>query len=632
MLFILVFVWATLALVNGAPQLPLRNAVDDSVPVPPTPEKIEITTLPLPPAINNTTAGACTLEINPSGTGCTALSTGLQGGSFLPDGQHVLATVRFVGAPAAPDPASVYTGQQVIIVKANGEVFSSGDAWKCITCGVPAAGDVTDFSYPQVFSDGKRVLAGAYIIDCGPHQLHSNDCTRDQTSVHPIRLENTADGSGPGARIRELRLHPDNLHLGLNVFDLSGGSLGQIAYIGRLAFNPDPQTGSNRAPRYDLTHVQQLFDPDAPSPLQSDGSELYINHSAITIGELRGFSGPGDEVTYIGYPAESCNIDVFAASLSTGRVRRLTSHPGYVDPIQMSPDDEWMVIMDTRGTNRTMFMDGLRGVPPITDMISATACSSVRNNGDRRFFQPWLLDRHGDRGSYFGQEINGASHGTAGSGAIDDPEWNGRADPWFSPDGTKITYWQAQTVPPACGGRNALPCYESKEPHGRHERLMVAHLVDRKPVPRKRVAGVPDIIPGAVKYRPGASMPSRSWPPPGKYVLKGRTSGHADVDLSSLQDSTSIDAVAVTFTDFSEDGLRIVSGSQNISRVPGGLTLDRTVWHSDITQRGIECGSQKTSCGGFHLAIDVMKNIFEANGTLRTTVDEILYEQPGNGM
>ncbi|XVQ11818.1 hypothetical protein ACQP1W_04300 [Spirillospora sp. CA-255316] len=96
---------------------------------------------------------------------------------------------------------------------------------------------------------------------------------------------------------------------------------------------------------------------------------MKFNSEAITVGELRGFSGSGREVTYIGYPAESSNIDVFAADLKTSKVRRLTAHPEYIDPIDISPDDRWTAAMDTRGTDHQMFLAGMRGIPPVTDLI-----------------------------------------------------------------------------------------------------------------------------------------------------------------------------------------------------------------------------------------------------------------------
>jgi hypothetical protein len=425
------------------------------------PEPIEITSIPLPPVVGLEEPGACSYAINGRGTGCIGQSTGLQAGTFFPDGNHILVTLKFAGAPPAPDPRSVYNDQHLVVLKADDTSFLNGDTWKCLTCGVPDGhtGNLTgtDYAYPQVFPGRRRILAGPFILDCGQASLVSEECGPDQVFVYPICLESKADGSGPGASVRELRVHPDGLHIGFNVFNFLGDRLGQTAYIGRLSFNASPSTGSPSGPRYDLADVNQLYDPNAPQPVSTDGDKLIINRDAITVGELRGFSGTGQEVLYIGYPYESCNIDAFAAHLTTGKVRRLTSYPGYVDPVHMSADDKSIVIMDTRGNDRTTFMAGLRGVPPILDQVTTTVCSSVRNNGDRRFFQPYLLDRHGDHDGYHDQEINSASSGVPGSGAVDDPEWNGRADPWFSPDGTRIVYSQAKTVSPACGGANPLP-------------------------------------------------------------------------------------------------------------------------------------------------------------------------------
>lgn len=88
--------------------------------------------------------------------------------------------------------------------------------------------------------------------------------------------------------------------------------------------------------RYDAEKLTVLRNrsgrqPHADDP--NDATRLIIDWDAITVGELRGFSGDGEEVTYLDYPQESSNIDVFAADLMTGAGRRLTSHPKYVDPL-----------------------------------------------------------------------------------------------------------------------------------------------------------------------------------------------------------------------------------------------------------------------------------------------------------
>jgi hypothetical protein len=598
-------------------------------------EPIEIISIPLPPVVHSQEPGACSYAINNHGTGCIGQTTGLQAGSFLPDGNHILATVKFGGAPPAPDPRSVFDGQHLIVLKADGTLFPNGDSWKCLTCGIPdenkfGAGEL-DHQYPQAFSDGKRVLTGSFILDCGHALLISEECGPGQVFVYPIRLEDKEDGSGPGASLRELRLHPDGLHIGFNVFSFTGERLGQTAYIGRLQFNSSPNTGSPSGPRYDLIHVNQLYDSNAPQPISTDGDQLVINREAIAIGELRGFSGTGQEVLYLGYPHESCNIDVFAAHLTTGKVRRLTSHPGYVDPVQMSADDQSIVIMDTRSNDRTTFMAGLRGVPPIVDQVTTMACSSVRNNGERRFFQPYLLDRYGDHDGYYGQEINSASSGTPGSGDVDDPEWNGRADPWFSPDGTRIVYWQAKTVAPACGGDNPLPCYESKEPGGRTERVMIAHLTSRKPIEPRPVLPMSDVIPWAVPYVPGQPDPARQYIREGNYTLKGTVSGYASISLQENASKTHLHTVTVSYHAYSEDGRSVLHGTQSVAEDIERMTLDKLVWHSNLTWTGEYEGSQCTSPDEFRLSIDVMKNEFQANGTLKTVVGGVEYLQPENG-
>ncbi|KAL0935980.1 saponin hydrolase precursor [Colletotrichum truncatum] len=613
----------------------IPSDLQSEVPPPPEPEPVTITELPLPPVTTNTGVGGCTAEINPRRTGCIGQSTGLQSGDFLPDDKHVVATVTFTGAPAAPDAASIYTGPQLIIVKVDGTTFPNGDAWKCITCGVPvgnAVGRDEALDYPQIFNDGKRLLAGPNIIECSA-DLASEDCTPDKVHIYPIRWNTAADGSGPGGSIRELRIHPDNQHLGWSSFVIKSGKLGQYGYIGRLEFNPSPISGIPLAPRYDLVNVNLLFNPNAPQPIEVDPediSQLRINRDAIVVGEIRGFSGTGKEVTFIGYPFESSNIDVFAADLTTGKVRRLTAHPDYTDPVDVSPDDKWTVAMDTRGSGRQMFMAGLRGIPPLTDIVSSSVTSSTRNNRKRRFFQPWLIDGFGDRGSYFGQQLNAEGDGVPGGGAVNDPEWNGRADPKWSNDGTRIVYWQALTTSPSCGGQNPLPCYQSTAPGGRTERMMLAHLTSRQPQAPRDIEPLSDIIPWATPYKPGDPAPDRSFLASGKFTLWGKFGGRADVTLTP-NTAGSPETVAVEYHDFSDDGINVLVGFERVTARNPTPTLEKIDWFSDLVQTGPNNGTKKTSQGGFHLSIDIMKNVFEANGTLTTTVNGKEWHQPANG-
>ena len=614
----------------------LASARSATAPPPPAPEPIAVEELPLPPTAPSDAVGACTGAVNPRGTGCIgAAQTALQSGSFLPDGHHVVAAVRFKGAPAAPDRSAIYDGDQLVLVKIDHTTFSNGDAWKCVTCGVPSANSVGvdhENEYPQTFRDGKRMLAGSHIVDCSPFLLTDDRCTPDKVHLYPIRWNVRADGAGPGGSMRELRLHPDDVHLGFNSVVVKGGKLDQFGYLARLELNPAPRVGEPLVPRYELTHVTRLFqeglDKRTVSVDPKGPGHLRLNEQAIEVGEFRGFSKNGREVFYVGFPVESSNIDLFAADLGTGKVRRLTSDPEYADPLDSSPDDKWIVVEDTRGSNRQMFVAGMRGIPPITDVLTSSAVSSVRNNGLRRFFQPFLIDRYGDRGLYVGQQLN-AGDGSPGSAS--DPNWNARSDPRWSPDGTSVVYWQALVSSPACGGVNPLRCPDSTEPGGRRSRLMLARLTSRKPLSLPPPAPISDTVRWGTVYEPGSAFPSRASIPPGTYVLKGKVSGEAKVQIADKPDHSGIDTISVAYTNYSDDRIHVINGTERVGEQRVDPLTTHVDWFSDLVETGAVHASKKTSADGFHLTINIMKNILEATGTLTTTVDGHEYKQPANG-
>lgn len=639
--YLFVLIGLIAAAVAAISQIPFNPRIAQSskhdFPPPPEPEPITVTRLSLPPISPNDEEASCSLQVNPHGTGCIGQIADLHSGSFLPDNNHIVAIANFTGAPAPPDPASIYSGQNLLLIKTDGEKFSNGDSWKCITCGVTqenSRGRNAAMDYPLAFRDGKRVLVGTNVVEC-EEDLKSDVCTSDNTRIYPLRWNVKADNAGSGAAMRELRLHPDNIHLGFSQFHITGsGEFDQFCYFGRLEWNPDPQVGEPLVPRYDVVNVSVFFN-NAHDFITIDDSQeipkITLPTDIPTVGELRGFSGSGQEVTYIGYPTESSNIDVYAASLQTGKVRRLTAHPEYCDPVDISPDDKWHVVLDTRRTDRQMFLSGLRGIPPVIDLITTAAVSSVRNNGQRRFFQPWIIDQYGDRGAYFGQNLNAEGSGIPGSGDINDPEWNGRADPKWSWDGTKIVYTQIQTLSPACGGDNPLPCYPSKEDGGRAERIMMAQFTTRDPLGLPEVDTVSDEIPWGMPFPPGAPYPRRMSLPAGNYILEGKVSGHAGISLAWKKDGGSLGSISVTYHGFSDDGLNVLSGEERVSVVNPTITLQELDWHSKITQTGPNNGTKLTGADGFKLSIDIMKNIFQAEGSMVTTVNGEEYRQPGNG-
>lgn len=617
-----------------------------SAPPAPKPEPVVITALPLPPTAPSDAPGSCTAQVNPRRTGCMSASEyGMQEGpGYMWDGKHILMTVTFTGAPAAPDASSIYSGPQTIAIKTDGTKFPNGDTWKCLTCGVPEAnrqgtlisenpmggfggGGATrparmPLDHPQAFPDGKRVLAGPNVIDCSPYLLTSPQCTSDKIKIFPVRWSRSADPAARGAVFREQRLNPDGVHINWNAFAPVPGGIEQFGYLGRLVFNPAPTTGEPRVPRYDIQDVYQLVNNNDPAfqtfrvDPQNPG-KLIHNEPRGQIGEMRGWTRDGRSVIGMGFQ-EAGNADIYITNLQHGASHRLTRDPAYTDPMIMSPDDKWLVALDGRTTQRHLYYSAMQGIPPLLEPLTLGVTVCCYNNGNRRFFQPIMIDVHGDRGAYVGQQLN-AGPGTPGSPS--DPNWNARADPAWSPDGTNVVYWQALVTSPACGGKNPLPCPASTEPGGRRTRLMMAKLTSRKPIPIRRVAAKPIKVDWAIALGPSDPIaPRRGGVPPGKYVLDGKVGGKAEVEIG-----TGGNSISVRYTDFTDDGGHIINGTESASRQGAGL-MGRTVWHSDLRSSGIQNGTKKTSPGGLVFSF---RGVTE--GDLVTTIDGKEYRRWPSG-
>ncbi|KAI1753571.1 hypothetical protein F4782DRAFT_539591 [Xylaria castorea] len=338
---------------------------------------------------------------------------------------------------------------------------------------IPVEADNKSFSGG---SPWKRLTCGLdyphNILECNSFDFSSDRYTPERLYKYPIRWNTAADELGEGGTLRELRTHPDDVHTGFYSFSVAGvENLGQYAYVGRLV-----------------------------------------------TGEFRGFSESGKEFTYIGYPKESSNIEVFAVEIATEPVRRLTSHQ---DPVDISSNDDWIAIMDTRGTDQYEFIA-----------------------------RSFLLDRYVDRGDYYGQRINNAGDGRAGS--FDGSLWSGRAHP--------------KAV-------NSLSCQTPIESDGRNERSLIAHSTERQLKVVQPVALVTENIPWGTPYEPSASLP----------LLK---SGHTEVVFTEIDSGAASSSIAVTYSNFSHHGQTFQSGYENVTSRYPSVTLNIVYWSSKLVQRG----------------------------------------------
>ena len=68
------------------------------------------------------------------------------------------------------------------------------------------------------------------------------------THLYPLRWNVTADGSGPGGSMRELRLSPDDTTLGWSHLSFKPTGVEQFSFVGHLRFNESPDQRDTAGP------------------------------------------------------------------------------------------------------------------------------------------------------------------------------------------------------------------------------------------------------------------------------------------------------------------------------------------------------------------------------------------------
>ncbi|MFD4601324.1 hypothetical protein ACFWPQ_25250 [Streptomyces sp. NPDC058464] len=505
----------------------------------------------------------------------------------------------------------------MLLVRTDGTTFSNGDGWKCLTCGVPAANrqdiDTASYTYPPpyAFPGDRRVLVGNGVLDCGRHQVTDPRCTPDRMHIYPIELGGRPlGGTIGGGQTREWRLNPDGVHLGWNTAVVDNGAYDEFGSVGRLEFD-------RAAGRYNLTHVTLLYNgaPQYQPYVVERGNRLRFNPAGM-IGEFRGWTSDGKAALGV-QSYESDSVDAWATSLATGRSRPLTRHAEYTDPMFMSPDGRWLIAEEVVGSGRLDFISGMEGIPPITDQLPTTGhISGIRNNGERRFFLPYLVHAADGRGV------------PIDPGA--DPAWNAGADPVWLADSTAVVWPENLVTSPACGGANPLPCPVSTEPGGRHSRVMIARFPELHPGRATPPAPISDSVPWGTPYTAGQAFPTRAHLPAGSYTLPGKSHGTADVVITADASNALITKIQVSYRDFSDNGTDVVNGTESAER-GSDTTISSVTWHENLGLSGRHTGTKVTGPDGFALSPRALGNYFDATGTMTTTMDGQTWTQPGNG-
>lgn len=429
---------------------------------------------------------------------------------FTVDGSRLLFSVILAGVP----------GQQIATIAPDGSDF------RCLTCPLATPG-VAPLWKPIPFRDGRRVVvrvgeqtplaaADHGILECRPSVL---DC--QQAVVVPVEPPSAGDPNVSQDE-RELRPAPDGLHVG--VTQIRSGT--PVSIVGRL---------ERLADRYEIRDARVVS----------------------AVGELKQFTPDQRAVIIAAYaqnPYGAANPDAVRVDLADGRVSRVTNHPDYDEPVELSPDGEWFAVGSGRGGD---FLSVFSQVPRpgFLNVAMETVVGFFFATQRAPLLEPWLVDRWGARGDYKGQLLNPGAFAEG---------WEGRMIMNWSPDGTRIAFWEAPISP-------------GPDWQGGPSRLVVTTLTSRTPTTLPAPQPMPslDWAPSVAGYVP---------PPHDPTSRAGAFSGTATVSYVP----GTVHQLAVTWTDFSDDGRDFIDGTERFEFVPG--TLGRMTWDADVRLHGCRQG------------------------------------------
>ncbi len=448
---------------------------------------------------------------------------------FHPDGQHLVfafedAQGTFLGVSEldGSDFQCVTCPLGSLPIEPEG-VFP--DASRVLLSNQITIGDTSDLPFPSPFAGSGAVP----IVECSPSILQ---CDSVEVVLGRIPFDETDPSIAQ--MHREFRLAPDGAHIG---WTQVRSDTGTVLVIGELR---------REASHYELDDVEILTDTGPRLVVDEAGRSVLTPNTA---GELKQFERGGTHLTYIA-GGGGLGFDVFELDIASGAVRRLTTHADYDETLHFSPDGAWFVVGSKRSADPARdVLEAFNLVPRPGFMALAGSdlwglWAFQGNAQTNRGLDVWLLDEHGARGGYIGQNLS------AGSG----PCYKARGRNDWSPDGTRVLNHETlvQPVQPACAGESP-------------GRIVVHHLISRVPLPPG--GGIPAVPTPDALWAATDIEGFRPAPlPVGDFVVPGAVFGEARVGYTRTPGLETVSGTAsVEYDDYSDDGLVVLNGHEAAS-------------------------------------------------------------------
>jgi hypothetical protein len=449
-----------------------------------------------------------------------ATLTSVRFATFTADGGRLIAAAT----------STAFAGTQIVTFREDGRSL------RCLTCGAWTGPELLK---PYAFGDGRRVLvrigqqsavAPAHhgVLSCLPSVLRC-----DRAAVTPIAAPAAAD---PGVEQdqRELRIAPDGEHVALTQIRRTAHGRSQgIGIVGRLV---------RRGAGYAVAGARVV----------------------AAGGELKGFTADGQGILFARYSGafEAANPDDAVVDLRSGRQRRLTTAPDWDEDVEEAPRHwagrGWMVVGSARGSHlleaaaqirRPAYIDaGIRALPFVVFAARGAAIA-----------EPWLADEHDARDGYEGQPL---APGAIAAG------WDSKPTFRFSPDGTRVAFWQQRVG-------------------GEATRAVVARLLDRRPqrARRRRATPTPRWAPPLAGYVPADPDGGRR-----SFSRAGRAGGRVVVRRTRSPRPGYAERIEVRYNRFADRRGYVLDGAERADYAPAGAYGGPSVYDADVRLSGRRTG------------------------------------------